>query len=893
MTRLDSIQAVGRRMESRMPSSLRSLVRGRHSRPLLRWLTFLAWSMGLGLAVTEPAAPADPSPSPPTSAASAALSEAPSALVEARTAIREAAASYTAGALPQAAAHWTQAAQAYERAGNFGEAALAWTEAASLHEQQHDPQAQAQTLIHLGYTLQQIGHYHQAVGALQVARQLAEEGHDIGLQAASLGQLGKAHAALSHDDLALQNFTEAVTLARQDEQFLLVAGLLNDLGNTYAAQGNATDASRAYLESAHLARNSGQTALSMTAWLNAAMASIDDGNFAQAKDRLELADQQLHELPDSHDKSFGLLNLALGYEELRPQLSPERTVLAQLDPAAPPGSRGIRHKPHDVASSAEVPSTTEPSHDLSHLMFRPQTPQAESDQEGFRTRAAQVLREAAVIASRIGDPLTESYALGYLGQMYEQTGRFPEALDLTRRAVFAAQLVEAPESLYRWQWQTGRILTATGYQEEAIQAYQRAVSTVQPIRHEFIGYQGRRHSFRDSIGPVFVELVDLLLKRADVSPDLRTQQALLIQARDTAELLKAAELQDYFKDECVKSARARATPSAGIPQTAALIYPIILPDRLELLVQIAGTWKRVASAVSVGRLTEEVRAFRHALQKRSTREYLPHGRQLYTWILAPLEQELAAAKIDTLVFIPDGPLRTIPMAALHDGHQFLIHRFAVAVTPGMDLTDLHPIDRTGVRMLSLGLTEAVQGFPALPNVRTEMAAVKAVYGGTALIDRQFRVPAVQTELQEHPYSMLHIATHGWVGRDIKDSFILAYDDKITIDRLSHLIGMLQFRDTALDLLTLSACDTAVGDERAALGLAGVAVKSGARSALASLWLIDDETTAQFVTEFYTQLRDPTISKAVALQRAQLKIARALSSDHPFYWAPFLLINNWL
>ena len=146
------------------------------------------------------------------------------------------------------------------------------------------------------------------------------------------------------DDLALQFFTDAVTLARQEERAPLVAGLLNDLGNTLAAQGNAAEASRAYLESTLLARETGQTALSMTALINAAMASIDEGQVAQAKDRLELAYQQLHELPDSHDKAFGLLNLALGYDDLRPQISPERTRLAQLDPAALPGSRGIRHK---------------------------------------------------------------------------------------------------------------------------------------------------------------------------------------------------------------------------------------------------------------------------------------------------------------------------------------------------------------------------------------------------------------------------------------------------------------------------------------------------------------------------------------------------------------------
>ena len=206
-----------------------------------------------------------------------------------------------------------------------------------------------------------------------------------------------------------------------------MAVLLNDLGNTLAAQGNASDASRAYMESALLARETGQSALSMTALINAAMASIDDGQFAQAKDRLELAYQQLHELPDSHDKAFGLLNLALGYEDLRPQISPERTLLVQLDPAALPGSRGIRHQPQQVASSADAPRTAQPPNDRSSLTVRPPNAPTESDQQLFRARSEQFLREAAAIATRIGDPTAESYALGYLGQWYEQARPVPRS----------------------------------------------------------------------------------------------------------------------------------------------------------------------------------------------------------------------------------------------------------------------------------------------------------------------------------------------------------------------------------------------------------------------------------------------------------------------------------
>jgi CHAT domain-containing protein len=314
---------------------------------------------------------------------------------------------------------------------------------------------------------------------------------------------------------------------------------------------------------------------------------------------------------------------------------------------------------------------------------------------------------------------------------------------------------------------------------------------------------------------------------------------------------------------------------------------------VELLLNTRDGWTSQATTVSVSRFNEEARAFRNHLQQRSSEEYLGSGQQLYAWLIKPIEQQLKAADVHTLVFVPDGVLRSIPMAALHDGKEFLIQKYAIATTPGIDLTDFRPIDRTQVRMLALGLSEGVQGFPPLPNVKPEIEAVKGFYGGKALLDRQFLVPAVETEMQGQEYNVVHIASHGLVGNDARDSFLLAYDGKITMDRLSQMIGVYQFRKSALELLTLSACETAVGDDRAALGLAGVAVKSGARSALASLWFIDDEATSLLVTEFYQQLQNPTISKAKALQQAQLKIASDPLRQHPSFWAPFLLINNWL
>jgi CHAT domain-containing protein len=330
-----------------------------------------------------------------------------------------------------------------------------------------------------------------------------------------------------------------------------------------------------------------------------------------------------------------------------------------------------------------------------------------------------------------------------------------------------------------------------------------------------------------------------------------------------------------------------------VSPTTAVIYPIIFPERTELLVSFSTGLVRHSIPVPATRLTEEVRAFRKTVEKRTTLEYLEHATQLYDWLIRPLESELIRQKIETLVFVPDGVLRTIPFSALHDGKSFLIQHYAVALTPGLYLTDPHPLDRTKIRFLAGGLTNSVQGFPSLPYVAQEVEAVRSLYQADQLLNQEFQTEALEQELRESRYGILHIATHGKFSTDAKDSFLLTFDGKLTMNKLDQLIGLFRYRQDPLELLTLSACQTAVGDDRAALGLAGVAIKAGARSALATLWFINDEASAELISEFYRQLRDPAVSKAVAIQRAQVKLLGDRVYDHPAYWSPFLLLNNWL
>jgi CHAT domain-containing protein len=244
--------------------------------------------------------------------------------------------------------------------------------------------------------------------------------------------------------------------------------------------------------------------------------------------------------------------------------------------------------------------------------------------------------------------------------------------------------------------------------------------------------------------------------------------------------------------------------------------------------------------------------------------------------------------------VPDGALQTIPFAALQDGNRFLIEEFAVAVSPGLSLMEPHPIERENVRLLLGGLSDSVQGFPALNFVPAELQSIEPVYPSETLLNDTFVMSSFRQKLTQEQFSIVHIASHGQFNHDVHKTFLLTHDGKLTLNNLEALIRPAQYRGQPVELLVLSACETAEGDDRAALGLAGVAVKAGARSALASLWSVNDQSTSFLISEFYHQLREsPSITKARALQAAQIAMIGDRRYHHPCYWAPYLIIGNWL
>jgi CHAT domain-containing protein len=370
---------------------------------------------------------------------------------------------------------------------------------------------------------------------------------------------------------------------------------------------------------------------------------------------------------------------------------------------------------------------------------------------------------------------------------------------------------------------------------------------------------------------------------------------LLLEARDTVELLKAAELRDYFRDECVADLEARTVSVESVSSDAAIIYPVFFPDRLELLVSTTSGLDRYTVPVGEARLNDTIRQFRYALQQPASEGYLEPAQRLYQWLIAPYDGYLKDAGITTLVFVPGGELRSVPMAALHDGRDFLIRKYALAVTPILALTDPQPLDRQDPRLLLAGISESVGGAAPLPYVPGELNAIQELFGGRVLLDDGFTTNSFIRGMEDRELDIVHIASHGVFTGDPDKSFLLTHDGRISMNELSSYIGRTKFRETPLELLVLSACETAIGDDRAALGLAGVAINAGARSALGSLWAISDPATARLIESFYGELQDPTLSRAEALRKAQLGMLDSGDAgfQHPYYWSAFLLISNWL
>ena len=514
----------------------------------------------------------------------------------------------------------------------------------------------------------------------------------------------------------------------------------------------------------------------------------------------------------------------------------------------------------------------------------------ETGDQNYYQHAINYLQLAESTAETRGQVRLQSYAIGHQGRLLINQARFDDGIRKLNTANFLASSSRSFESAYLWQWQLARAYRLQGKTENAIAGYQAAITTLEQVRKELIN--GSPFTFPRKIQPLFSELADLLLSAARQAETHEYQQTYLKQVQAVLEQSKSAELQDYFQNDCVVP--EQSVDLKNVEVATAIVYPVILDDRLEILINIGDQVHQFVQPIQAADLDSLANDFRYNLERdQGDDEYKEIGEELYELVFADAESLLQEKKIETLLIIPDGVLRTIPFAAIYDGDQFMIEKYAFATTPGISLTFPKRLDVAEASLFAGGISHSVQGFSGLPGVPVELDRLRDSHGAEVLHNEAFQRSTIQAQLGSADYSIVHIATHGHFDSNPQASYLLTYDDKLTIDLLEQSIGSRRQSNNPLDLLVLSACETAVGDNRAALGLAGVALKAGARSALATLWQISDEATVLIIGQFYEQSTLEHHSKAQALRIAQTDLIRSERHSHPTDWAPFLLIGNWL
>ncbi|MCC5663621.1 CHAT domain-containing protein [Nostoc sp. CHAB 5784] len=703
-----------------------------------------------------------------------------------------------------------------------------WRVSLDIYTKIGNERAVLQNRINQAQALQALGFYRQAEKTLRESTQILQSQPNSPVKVAALHSLGNVMQVTGDLETSRQILQQSLEVASSLPDQEAIADILLSLGNTARVQQDTQTAIKFYQQTIKTATSPITRIQAQANQLRLLLKTEQLSAFQTLSSQIKT---QLNDLPVSRTAISARINFAQSLMQFRKK------------------------------TAADTPSWLD---------------------------IAQLLATAIEQAKNLQDKRTQSYAIGVLGQVYEQTQQLSDAQNLTQQALLIAQAIDAKDIGYQWQWQLGRLLKAKGDTKGAVAAYTEAVNNLQALRSDLVAVNSAvKFSFREEVEPVYRQLVDLLLQ----SQGNQVSSENLEKASNTIELLQIAELENFFRNNCL-NAQIR-NPKKD--PTAAIIYPFILPDRLEVMIELPQQrWLHYTTPVVEKELETTLAQLQENLPKPHTlRQVQSLSQKVYKWLIQPAEAALAESQTPTLVFVLDGWLRNIPMAALYDGKQYLVEKFNIALTPSLQLIEPKTSQKE-FKAIAAGLSEASSGFSALPNVKLELEQIRSQVPSSILLNQEFTSKALENRINSLSFPIVHLATHGKFSSKAEETFIVAWDERIYVKKLNELVRTLeQNRPEAIELLILSACQTAAGDEQAALGIAGVAFQAGARSTIASLWNLDDESTAVLMSQFYQELGNKNLTKAEVLRHAQLALLQNPKYKRPRFWAPYVLLGNWL
>ncbi len=732
------------------------------------------------------------------------------------------------------------------------EAALALLEAANLVD------GQADTWRDLAVAYEEDLQWDEALAAYETALNIARSLPDPSREAAALHGIGEIHLAQDRLDAAIEQYQAALALRREISDAAGMQETLTRLGGAYHLKRQYDAAFVAYEEALDISRTRSDIAAEATLLQNIGLSYTRSGDSDAALVKLYEAAALFDELGYR-----GLEGEALG------QIGTILKVEGEIELA-------IALFKQSIGVLEEV------RQDLRVLPLEQRSIFPQTFATTYRTLADLLLQQDRVAeAQQILDLLKVQEVDDYLDDVPDADA---EPLGEAALQPAETQLLE----LYDQTVADGRELA----QLRRIPRSQRTVTQQDRIAALVTSQQNKRAEFND-----FIESPEVKALVTELSDTSRQQNLNLQDLNSLQDNLQALD-------------------------NAVLVYPLILPDRLELVVvtPFAPPLRRTVN-VTDSEVKTAIETARQALTNRS-RDPRPAMQQLYRYLVEPIEADLAQADTQTVVYSPDGPLRYVPLGALHDGEQWLVERFSITNITAASLTDFDRGTSGSLSILAAAFSEGAYSvqvgtrqvsLAGLPYAKVEVESLANRFNNsTQLLNADFTRSTIVPQMDD--YSVVHLATHAeFVSGRPEESFILFGDgDQVTL----RDVASWSLRN--VDLVVLSACQTGLGGVLGSgeeiLGFGYQIQRAGAKSAIASLWSVDDGGTQTLMTAFYNYL-EQGYSKTEALRQAQIALItddrevleetqRGFSREfgggtqtftssfsHPYYWSPFILIGN--
>jgi CHAT domain-containing protein/Tfp pilus assembly protein PilF len=841
----------------------------------------------------------------------------------------------------------------YGNLGQYEQALSYFQQSLTVRQDIGDRWGAGQTLNNIGVMYRILGQYEQALSFYQQSLTIRQELGDRQGESLTLNNLGSVYGNLGQYEQALSFYQQSLTIRQELGDRWGEGQTLNNLGEVYRALGQYEQAISFYGQSLTISQEMGNRRGEGQTLNNIGNVYRNLGQYEQALDYFQQSLAIRQGIGDRQGEGQTFNNVGVVYRNLG-QYEQALDYFQQ--------SLAIRQGIGDRRGEGQT------LNNLGNVYFS----------LGQYERALDYYEQALAIRIEVGDRRGEGANLNNIGEVYRNLGQYEQAFERYQQALTIAQEIGARSVEGVLFSNMGYLLAQQGQPELAIVFYKQSVNVRESIRGELVGLsQELQQSYTDTIADAYRALADLLL-----------QQDRILEAQEVLDLLKLQELQDYELQDVRGTAATRLgldlwdaeaailarffTQLSINPQfdfntliasrdimanvqrlqrnarsqnlnpeqlvrlqdnlrqagNAALLYPLGLEDRLELVIVTTEGLVRETVPVARGTLNAAIVNFRQAITDRR-RSPVAQAQELYQWLMAPIADELEQAGVDTILYAADGQLRYIPLAALHDGEQWLTQRFTINHITAASLTDFSQSGAIDLSILTgafpeesvevdLGIEQV--WFEGLPFAQQEVEnLVSMIPNTTAFFSEAFSRTAIEPRL--NAYRIIHLATHAeFHSGHPTDSFILLGDgDRITLFDLD------QWQLPDVDLVVLSACKTAVSEElgngEEILGFGYQVQRTGADAAIASLWYVSDGGTQHLMDGFYIALQNG-YPASEALRRAQIALitsdasilaeeqgntgdaeSTALSSGqplnqrndltHPYYWAPFILIGNGL